>query len=191
MWTATASITDEIAFPAELLAGETRFGAEGITVEGPRLWVAIQREWGDDPEDHAKLVAYDLETEDWGAVLYPKAPVESGWVGLSEITALGDWVYVVERDNQIGDAAAIKKLYRVPLSEMVPAPLGGALPVVSKEEVHDFLPDLAAPGGYIVDKLEGFTVDAAGEAYAVTDNDGVDDSSGETHFLRLGPLEGL
>ncbi len=185
------SITDEIAFPAELLAGETRFGAEGITVEGPRLWVAIQREWGGDPEDHAKLVAYDLETEDWGAVLYPKAPVESGWVGLSEITALGDWVYVVERDNQIGDAAAIKKLYRVPLSEMVPAPLGGALPVVSKEEVHDFLPDLAAPGGYIVDKLEGFTVDAAGEAYAVTDNDGVDDSSGETHFLRLGPLEGL
>ena len=83
------SITDEIAFPAELLAGETRFGAEGITVEGPRLWVAIQREWGGDPEDHAKLVAYDLETEDWGAVLYPKAPVESGWVGLSEITALG------------------------------------------------------------------------------------------------------
>ena len=63
--------------------------------------------------------------------------------------------------------------------------------MVSKEEVHDFLPDLAAPGGYIVDKLEGFTVDAAGEAYAVTDNDGVDDSSGETHFLRLGPLEGL
>ncbi len=40
------SITDEIAFPPELLAGETRFGAEGITVEGSRLWIAIQREWG-------------------------------------------------------------------------------------------------------------------------------------------------
>jgi hypothetical protein len=62
---------------------------------------------------------------------------------------------------------------RAPVAELEPAPLDADLPVVSKEVVHDFLADLGAPGGYIVDKLEGFAFDAAGEAYAVTDNDGV------------------
>ena len=45
-------IKEEIAFPAELLAGETRFGFEGITVVGEGddmiLWMAVQREWKDD-----------------------------------------------------------------------------------------------------------------------------------------------
>jgi hypothetical protein len=114
-------IQDEIAFPAELLGVERRFGSEGITKVGDTLWVAIQREWADDPKHHVKLVAYNLETEEWGAVHYPKAePVEKGWVGLSEITAHGDYVYIVERDNQIGQGARIKNLYRVPLSEMQP-----------------------------------------------------------------------
>ena len=45
--------------------------------------------------------------------------------------------------------------------------------------------------GYVVDKVEGFTIDPAGNAYVVTDNDGVDDSSGETLFLRLGKIEAM
>jgi hypothetical protein len=185
-------IQDEIPFPAELLAGETRFGAEGVTQVGTTLWIAIQREWGDDPEGQVKLVAYDLETEEWGAVRYPLDPApEGGWIGLSEITAHGDYVYIVERDNQIGANAKVKQLTRVPLAEMVPAALGTDLPLVTKEVVRDFLPDLAASNGYVVDKLEGFAIDAAGFAYAVTDNDGVDDSSGETHFLPLGPIEAM
>ena len=57
--------------------------------------------------------------------------------------------------------------------------------------MRDFIPDLAAGNGYVVDKLEGFAIDAAGFAYVVTDNDGVDDSSGETFFLPLGPLEAM
>ena len=36
-----------------------------------------------------------------------------------------------------------------------------------------------------LDKLEGFTFDAEGKAFAVTDNDGVDDSSGETLFWEV------
>ena len=58
--------------------------------------------------------------------------------------------------------------------------------MVKKELVHDFLPDLASlTNGYVVDKLEGFTFDAAGNAFAITDNDGVDDSSGETLFWKV------
>ncbi|MEO1199864.1 MAG: esterase-like activity of phytase family protein, partial [Pseudomonadota bacterium] len=189
--TADGEIEDQIPFPAELLAVEQRFGAEGITMVGSTLWIAIQREWSDDPEGMVKLVAYDTGSKEWGAVHYPLDAGEGGWVGLSEITVHGDHAYIVERDNQIGAAAAIKKLYRVALSEMEPAPLGGELPVVTKEEVHDFVPDMTATGGYVVDKIEGFTIDAAGNTYAVTDNDGVDDSNGETLFFSIGAIGGM
>ncbi|SLN52468.1 hypothetical protein AQS8620_02301 [Aquimixticola soesokkakensis] len=183
---ATGAITQEVTLPEALLANEVRFGFEGVTMIGDTLWMAVQREWKDDAQNHVKLVAYTPSSGEWGAVAYEKAAVDTGWTGLSEITAHGDWVYIVERDNQIGDAAAIKKLYRLKAADMVPAPLGSELPVIAKEEVRDLIPDLKAFGGYVVDKVEGFAIDVDGEMFAVTDNDGVDDSSGETFFLDLG-----
>lgn len=189
---AAGEIQDEIALPPELLAHETRYGAEGVTVVGDTVWLAIQREWGDDPKGEVKLVAYKPETKEWGAARYPlDAASKGGWMGLSEITAHGDAVYLVERDNQVGENAKVKQLTRVSLAELKPAPLGGPLPVVTKQVVRNLLPDLEAGNGYILDKVEGFTIDAAGNAFAVTDNDGVDDSSGETLFLPLGPLEAM
>ena len=60
---------------------------------------------------------------------------------------------------------------------------------VEKTLARDLLPDLkAATNGFVVDKVEGFTIDSEGSAFVVTDNDGVDDSSGETLFLRLGTI---
>lgn len=187
---ATGKIDQEIGLPPELLAHEVRFGFEGITKVGDVLWLAVQREWGDDPKGMVKLVSYNLADQTWGAVHYPlDAPGEGAWMGLSEITLHGDWVYIVERDNQIADRAATKKLYRVALSQLAPAPLGGTLPVVTKELVRDLVPDLkAATNGYVVDKVEGFAVDAAGTGWVVTDNDGVDDSSGETLFWSIGAV---
>ncbi|MDP5219784.1 esterase-like activity of phytase family protein [Ruegeria sp. 2205SS24-7] len=176
----------EIGLPPELMAVEKRFGFEGITRIGDTLWVAVQREWKDDPADHVKLVAYNLESKEWGAVHYPKAKPDTGWVGLSEITAFGDHVYVIERDNQHDDRAVTKKVYRIPLAEMKPAPLGGALPVVSKELVRDLLPDLTSTGGYVLDKIEGLAILPSGEGFVISDNDGVDDSSGETMFWSIG-----
>jgi sugar lactone lactonase YvrE len=185
---ASGAIRREIALPPELLAVETRFGFEGITLVGDTLWMAVQREWADDPAHHAKLVAYNLETGEWGAVHFPKEAPETGWVGLSEITAHGDHVYIVERDNLIGAAAVTKRLVRVKLSEMVPAPLGGPLPVVTKEVVRDLIPDLAANGGYVVDKIEGVAIFEDGTTWISTDNDGVDDASGETFFWTIGRM---
>ncbi|MDP9840191.1 hypothetical protein J2T09_004971 [Neorhizobium huautlense] len=187
---AKGEIKTEIGLPSELLAGETRFGLEGITTTGEgddlTLWMAVQREWKDDPKGQTKLLSYKPKSKEWAAVRYPLEKAEKGWVGLSEITANGDHLYVVERDNLIGDAARLKKLYRVSLKDLKPAKLGGELPVVKKEEVHDFLPDLKnATNGYVVDKLEGFAFDKSGKAFAVTDNDGVDDSSGETLFFPV------
>lgn len=187
---AKGAIDQEIALPEALLPSEIRFGFEGITVAGDWLWMAVQREWKDDPKGMVKILAYNTKEATWGAVHYPlDAAAEGAWMGLSEITLKGDWVYIVERDNQIAGKAATKKLYRVAASQMVPAELGEALPVVSKELVRDFLPDLALLNGYIVDKVEGFTIDAAGTGWVVTDNDGVDDSSGETLFWSIGEVK--
>ncbi|MHA6690098.1 esterase-like activity of phytase family protein [Devosia sp. A449] len=186
---ADGEIEDEVAFPAALLAGETRSGSEGIAKIGDTLWIAIQREWKDDPKGLVKLVSYNTEAKEWGAVHYPlEAAAEGTWVGLSEITVQGDYAYIIERDNQIADNAALKAIYRVPVSELVAAPLGGELPTVSKELVRDLVPDLKANNGYVVDKVESFAVDAAGHGYVITDNDGVDDSSGETFFWSIGAL---
>lgn len=181
-------IEEQVAFPAELLHVEKRFGSEGVAMNGTTLWIAIQREWADDAANQVKLVAYDTETKEWGAVRYPTEVAEAGWTGLSEITINGDYAYIVERDNQIGAKAKNKRLYRVALSELKPAKLGGDLPLVSKELVRDFLPDLKSTGGYVVDKLEGFAIDADGIGYAVTDNDGTDDSNGETLFFSIGKM---
>ncbi|ASY62376.1 Alkaline phosphatase [Sinorhizobium sojae CCBAU 05684] len=188
-------IKQEIAPPAELRANEVRFGFEGISAVGEgdelTLWMAVQREWKDDEKGFVKLVSYRPATREWGAVRYPLDKSEQGWIGLSEISAHGDFAYVVERDNLIGAAAKTKKLYRVPLAELKPAALGGELPVVKKEEVRDLIPELKALNGYVVDKVEGFTVDAAGSGYVVTDNDGVDDSSGETLFFSIGAINAM
>ena len=179
-------IKKEIAIPAELLSQEIRFGFEGIARAGDVLWMPVQRPWKDDAENEVKLVAYNVESEEWGAVRYPlDAPAGKGWVGLSDIAIHGDYAYIVERDNQIGDKAAIKKIYRVALSELAPAKLGGELPLVAKEDVRDLLPDLKSLNGYVVDKVEGLAIDADGNAYVATDNDGVDDSSGETLFFTV------
>jgi hypothetical protein len=182
-------IKEEIALPAELLAGEIRFGFEGIAIDGKGddavLWLAVQREWKDDPAGFVKLVSYKPSTQEWGAVRYPLEAKGEGWIGLSEIAFHDGYAYVIERDNLVGDAAKIKKLFRVAMADLKPAKLGGDLPVVSKEEVHDFIPDLKALNGFVLDKIEGFGFDAAGNAFAVTDNDGLDDASGETLFFPV------
>lgn len=181
-------IKAEVALPPALLAHETRFGFEGIARDGDRLWMAVQREWGDDAKGQVKLVSYDIAAKEWGAVAYPLEARGEGWMGLSEIAFHDGFAYVIERDNLVGAAAKVKKIFRVPLADLKPAALGGPLPVVAKEEVRDLIPDLKRWNGYVVDKVEGFAIDAAGEGWAVTDNDGVDDSSGETFFWSIGPV---
>ncbi len=190
------AIKEEIAFPVELLAGQTRFGLEGITTIGEgddlTLVMAVQREWGDDPKGQTKLLAYKPKDKEWSAVRYPLETAETGWIGLSEITAHDGKLYVIERDNLIGADAKVKRVYAVSLDGFKPAALGGELPVVEKMLVRDLMADLkSATNGYVVDKVEGFAIDGNGEAYVVTDNDGVDDSSGETLFIRLGNISAV
>jgi uncharacterized protein YjiK len=189
---AKGAIQEEIAVPADLENGAKNYGFEGVTVTGSgadqTVWLAVQREWADDGKNAVKLLAYKPSDKSWSAVRYPLDSAEAGWIGLSEITAAGDRVIIIERDNQIAEKAKVKKLYAVSMADMKPGALGGELPLVQKTLVRDLLPDLKAAKGYVLDKVEGFAMDAVGDAYIVTDNDGVDDSSGETQFLKLGKL---
>lgn len=185
-------IKKEIALPSDLLKHQTRFGLEGITRVGEGddavLWMAVQRPWGDDEKGHTKLLAYNIKDKSWKAVAYPLDAAEKGWVGLSEITEHKGDLYIVERDNQIGTEAINKRLYKVALADLKPVEIGEKLSVLKKTLVRDFIPDLKKLNGFVPDKLEGFAITKSGQAYAVTDNDGVDGSSGETQFFTIGKI---
>lgn len=64
---------------------------------------------------------------------------------------------------------------------------GEAPRVLQKTLARNLLPDLQATHGYVQEKVEGVTVGGNGNLYAITDNDGLDDTNGETVFLDLGP----
>ena len=81
-----------------------------------------------------------------------------------------------------GPAATIKRVYAFD----VPRTFGTGLPVVGKKLAADLLPALKADNGWVQDKVEGLAIAGNGQVYAVTDNDGLDDATGETVFLRLG-----
>jgi hypothetical protein len=186
---ADGAIEDYIALPNELLGVEIRFGFEGITRVGDMLYVAVQRPWRDDPANHAKVLGYDLETEAWSVIHYPLTEPAAGWVGLSEIVAHSDHLYFVERDNQIAGAAVTKLITRVPLSAMDGMVALGETPAVLETEVVvDLLPYLTSTGGYVLDKVEGLAIAADGTMWVSTDNDGVDDHSGETMFFAIPPM---
>lgn len=187
--TADGNIDQTIPFPSALLEQQKRFGAEGITLVNDTLWIAIQRPWKDDSKHQTKLLAYNLNSQTWKAAHYPLEHAKTGWMGLSEITAHNGHLYILERDNQLAEAAKVKRLYKVDLNTVNTAELGSKLPEVSKSLVYDFLPDLQSSNGVVVDKIEGFTIDANNIGYAITDNDGVDDSTGETYFLKVGEFK--
>lgn len=201
---ANGTVTREIRLPAAVDAKQKSNGYEGVAVTGAvgvdeQVYVAFQREWSADPAGKVRIGVYTpaLDTTpgedagEWTFFYYPLDAVESpagGWVGLSEITALGDGRFaIVERDNQSGPDARIKRVYTVDIRGVTPkTEAEGGFATLSKTHAIDVLPAMQAGKGWVHDKLEGLARTADGRVYVVTDNDGVDDSTGETQFLNLG-----
>jgi len=180
-----------VLLPDDLNAAQLRFGYEGIAEYDGAGYVAFQRRWpdadgGNDPGP--RIGIYDLASESWSFLFYPLDDVESqngGWVGLSDLTSLGDGTFlVVERDNQGGPDAAIKRLYTFSVVGLEPGD------TVQKQLVRDLIAagDLTATGGLIAEKIEGSAVTENGDVYIINDNDGVDDNSGETLLIHLGNI---
>ncbi|MFJ2555356.1 MULTISPECIES: esterase-like activity of phytase family protein [unclassified Streptomyces] len=180
-----------VPLPADIAAGLGGQGFEGVTATTDRagrevVWATLQREVRTDPAGIVRLGRYDVTSGTWSWYGYRTGTTTApgDWIGLSEITAVGDKLAVIERDKLNGPAARIKRVYTVDLPKHA-AP-SGQLPVLPKKLAHDALPDLRATNGWTQEKLEGLTVAGDGEVYTVTDNDGLDDATGETVFLHLG-----
>ena len=198
------TVVREIRLPAEVEALQQSNGFEGVAVTGriganEQVYVAFQREWKNDPAGMVRIGRYtpalDLDPSadesEWKFFYYPLDPVESpagGFVGLSEITSLGQGKFaIIERDNQAGADARIKRVYRIDVNGVTPKTQAeGNFPILSKTLAIDVLPAMQAGKGWVHDKLEGLARTADGDVYVVTDNDGVDNSTGETQFLNLG-----
>ncbi|MEY9487403.1 hypothetical protein RKD26_003197 [Streptomyces calvus] len=185
-----------VPLPADVAAGLGAQGFEGVTAttgaDGREIvWAALQRGVQGDPAGVVRLGRYDVRAGTWSWYGYrlDSTSTPGDWIGLSEITAVGGRLAVVERDKLNGPAARIKRIHAVDLPRgAAPA---GALTVLPKRLVHDVLPDLRATNGWTQEKLEGFAVAGNGRVFAVTDNDGLDDSTGETVFLDLGSRRGM
>lgn len=200
------NITSTVELPSDVAEHIGKWGLEGVTstkdangVE--QLFVAVQRPLWKDPEakkleaaegeNTTRIGKYDTKTKTWQWFGYElEKPAGKGdWMGLSEITALDDkHLLVIERDKLNGPDAKIKRVMKVTLPEGAGAG-ENALPMVNKELAVDVLPKLRATNGWTQEKLEGFTIAADGQMYAVTDNDALDDATGETVLLRLGKLK--
>ncbi|MEB3357305.1 MAG: esterase-like activity of phytase family protein [Synechococcales bacterium] len=182
---ADGAIAQVVTLPDELNNIQSRFGLEGVAYDNGLLVAVLQRAWGDDP--NPRVLVYDTNTSEWvGDYFYPLDEVESqngGWVGLSDIAPLGDGRFLVlERDNQGGPDAAVKRLYTIRLSPTLEN--GDTL---EKTFIRDLIPDFLAAGGLMPEKLEGLAVDENG-VWVINDNDGVDSNSGETQLLNVGNL---
>lgn len=163
---------------------QLRFGFEGVAEYDGLVYVAFQRAWGDQPEP--RIGVLNPADGSWEFYCYPLDTVESangGWVGLSDIAALGDGQFmVVERDNQSGPDAAIKRLYRFDVTGLNDGD------TLSKTLVRDLLGDLKNSGGLVPEKIEGLAITVSGDVWISNDNDGVDDNSGENLLLNLGQI---
>lgn len=188
------TVQQEIGLPASVVANQISNGFEGVAVTGKgrneKVLVAFQREWTGDPAGYTRIGVYTPANGQWAFYYYPLEVAADGtWIGLSELTAIDDDNFlVIERDNQQGDKAAIKRLYRFSTAWQSPAKEGQPIPQLQKTLVHDLMPELKATGGWVPDKVEGTAITRHGEVYVVTDNDGVEDATGETRFFRLGKL---
>ncbi len=183
-------ITNTITLPAEIADKLGAQGLEGVTVlpETGDILVAVQRPLKG--EDFARIGLYKVTDKAWHWFGYPleTTSTEGDWIGLSEITMVDDdTIAVIERDKLNGPNAKLKAVYTADLpQEWETEPV-----LLDKKLAIDVLPTLQAFNGWTQEKLEGLTIGADGNVYAVTDNDGVDDSTGETQFLRLGTAKDI
>jgi len=193
-------ILDVALLPLELTLNQFRFGFEGVTAVEENgvevLYVALQRRWAGtgDPANRARIGRYDTATGEWTFAYYPlEVPTSpnGGWVGLSELTHVGGGLFsVIERDNQAGPDARIKRVASFSIAgvRFEPNDQAPAFPVLAKTVDRDLIADGDYDAGVILEKLEGMAIFSDGRTIIVNDNDGVDGSSGETRVFDLGSL---
>ena len=182
-------VIDEVPLPADVVAQLEGQGLEGVSVRGSgeqeEVIFALQREVPG--EDFVRIGKYTPASAEFAWYGYQLEPAGEGdsWNGLSEITELPDGKFaVIERDKRIGEDAQLKAIYQFELPEEA----SDEVAMLDKSLAKDVLPVLEATHGRTQEKLEGLSISGAGDVFVVTDNDAVDDASGETVFANLGSV---
>ncbi len=177
-------------------------GFEGVTIsrDGRYLYAAIQRGFSGEPASHTRIARYDLDQirngtapqnglrvgGDWDFFFYPleaETSGDAGWIGLSEITAIGrDQFLVIERDQGIGAPAVLKTISAFDLDGLTPDTDGqpgepSGNDTVSKVLVEDVLAEFAP-----FEKVEGVAI-VRGDLWVSLDNDGGEVAN---RFVNLG-----
>lgn len=193
---AAGAVVESVALPEGVTAGLGKQGIEGVAAAGgtagEQVWVALQRGLTTDEggtAGTARLGRYDVASGTWDWFAYPleQTVTDGDWMGLSEVTVVDhDTLAVIERDKLNGPAAAVKRVYAVDVPEVAVGAASTTPVAMTKTLAHDVLPDLRATNGWTQEKLEGLTVGGDGTVWAITDNDGLADATGETVLLSLG-----
>lgn len=177
-------VLQEVRLPAAVDSPRSglvsKYGIEGITVSsnGQYILAAIQGSFHDDSDaqgNFTRIARYDLTQRTWEFFLYPlDVGRKTGtFVGLSELINLGgDRYAVIERDNEEGKRARVKRIYAFRLAGV--APFEGIIKkrsdlkgrVISKT----LLADTLGLGDF--PKIEGLALAADGALWAGPDNDG-------------------
>jgi hypothetical protein len=119
-------VTQIIALPDEINAKQTPFGFEGVAEDdGKFVVVVFQCAWAGDK--YPMIGGWDIEQSSWGFVYYPLGEPETqaveSWVGLADIAPLGGGLFLVlERDDQAGPDAAIKRISSIGTSRLPSSP---------------------------------------------------------------------
>ena len=185
---------EEIPLPADVAANVTSNGFEGVAVTGAgageQVWVAVQRELKGDPKGTVRIGRYSVADKTLGVAGLPARrrtrrrldrPVRAGPGRQRHVR--GDRARQPARPEGHGQEGL--HLRRAGHARH------RALPTVTKTLAVDLLPALQADNGWAQDKVEGLTIAGNGQVYAVTDNDGVEDATGETVFMRLGAAKNV
>jgi hypothetical protein len=173
-----------VELPNSIADDIQRQGFEGVANgSGDRLYVAFQSGFKGDPEGVTRIAEVNPADGAWAFYHYPLEQLNSGdYSGLSDILHLGRSRFaLIERDGK-GGRNALKWITTIDLGDLKGAPPGGEPPMLAKRRALDLAPMFLDADRKIEKEIEGLTIAADGQVYAVTDND----NKRPTLLLRLG-----
>lgn len=189
---ATGHVRRSIYAPESISGRVRKKGIEGIAIDnGPtatHLYVAFQAPLTGDPDGVTRIAAVDLADGQWTFFYYPLEATASGeFTGLSDLVHLGDRRFAaIERDGKSG-RKAIKWITTFDIGSSIGASPDDAPALLTKQLALDLVPVFTEVGRKLEAEIEGLTVAADGQVYAVTDND----NERPTLLLRLGAAKDL
>lgn len=190
---AAGRATRIVHLPHEVQADVRRQGFEGVAlVAGGAgsglLAVAFQSGFKSDPDSVTRIGLVDIATGTWRFWRYPVEEFkDDAYTGLSDILHVGDQRFaMIERDGRAKDTS-VKWVTVVDLGSVPGAPPGTMPPLVAKRRVADLAQLFVAEDRKVEKEIEGLTIAADGEVYAITDND----NERATVLIRLGQATSL